>query len=99
MLKKLFAIVLVLFGIETWGVFGAWRTDGVMYNCTLDAGPLCFWWEESGVTKLLGKDAAEKMEEGFKSAQERWKKGFLDKTQKGKNGLDELLEKAKEALD
>lgn len=96
MLKLLVAVVLLLI-IETWGIYGAWRTMGIRYTCTTKVGPLCYAWQATAIGKLLGDDAAKKAEDALHTAKESLEKDVIEKLKSGgKEGLDKVLDGMKD---
>jgi hypothetical protein len=97
--KKLVLVLVLLLGIETWGVVGRYQADRIMYDCVIEAGPLCFLWEENALAKLLPEGAAEKLEDSLDDARDAWEKNVVDKLSSDKSDLEKALEKAGEATE
>jgi len=94
-MKKLIAVLVLLLGVQSYGIFGAMQAKRIVYTCTLEVGPLCYAWEENALVKALGPKAAEKLESSLEDAKKAWEKDFIQKFSAEKKGpLDEALEKA-----
>jgi hypothetical protein len=96
---KTFALVLfLLLAVQTWGVVGAWRTNGIRYKCTLELGPLCYTWEETSVSKLLGDEKIEEIEDALGDAKDVWEKEVVEKISNStkKAGIDKVLDDVSE---
>lgn len=97
-MKILALILFVLLAVQSYGVFGAFMADRIVYKCTLEAGPLCYRWEESRISKFLGKETAEKMEEKLFKAKQDWDERFAEQLEKRNSGdLKEVLQDAEKA--
>lgn len=102
-MRSFAALLFLLFAVQTWGVVGAWRTQGIRHKCTMPIGPLCYAWEETAVSKLLGEDKLDEIEDALEEAKDRWETDVVDKLAK-KGGsiekvLDDVAEMAKEGAE
>lgn len=96
-MKKLALVLFLLLALQSWGVYGAWQTQRILYRCTVEVGPLCYAWEETALVKAVGRDNAEKLEGKLKAAKQAFEEGFLDRLTREKSGFEEALEKAGDA--
>lgn len=83
-------VLFLLLAIQSWGVYGAARTQGVRHRCTMKVGPLCYAWEETAVAKLLGQDRMDKVEDALAEAKEAWEEEVVEKIT-GKDGIEKVL--------
>ncbi len=97
-MKKFALVLFVLLAVETWGVVGRAQADRIVYDCVVEAGPLCFYWEQSALAKALPEGVAEKFEDKLEDARDAWEKN-VTKMFDEKDGVDKALEKANEALE
>ena len=97
-MKKLVLVLLLLLGAQTYGVYGAWQAERILYRCTLEVGPLCYAWQETTLVKALGKDNAEKLEGKLKAAKDAFEEDFIERLSEKKRsgGLQGALEKVEE---
>ena len=102
-MKKLVAILIVLFAVQTYGVYGRSQADKITYKCTAELGPLCFAWEQNALGKLIGDDdMAEELEEKLDKAKEAWEEDFVERLAEGtrrKNSLERALDDVKGAIE
>lgn len=96
-MKKLALVLFVLLAIQTWGVVGRAQADRIMYDCVIEAGPLCFYWEENAIAKLLPEGGAEKLEEKLEDARDAWEKNVVRKLSDDRSDFEKALDKAGEA--
>jgi hypothetical protein len=89
-MKTIAFVLFVLLVIQSWGVYGAARTQGVRHRCTMKVGPLCYLWEETAVAKLLGEDRMDKVEEALEEAKQAWEEEVVQKIT-GKGGIEKVL--------
>src|SRR5262245_14906117 len=100
-MKKLALVLFVLLAIQTWGVVGAARTQGLKYECSVQVGPLCYWWEESTLGKLISEDKMDDIEDAMEDARAAWRKDVAEKLSKKdvKYVLENISEMAKDGAD
>ncbi len=105
-MKKLILVLVLLLGAQTYGVVGAAQAQRIMYTCKLEVGPLCYQWEENGLSKMLGKDNMEKLEDKLGDAKKKWEQDFIKRhtskngiTDMVKDGIDGAADAFKKALD
>ena len=53
-MRKLALALFLLLAAQSYGVYGAWQAQRVVYDCTAEVGPLCYAWEPSAIGKVLG---------------------------------------------
>lgn len=98
-MKKVALVLFVLLAIETWGVVGRAHADRIVYDCVVEAGPLCFYWEQSAVAKVLPTGGAEALEEKLEDARKAWERNVMRKLKDDRNGFEKALDSASEALE
>jgi hypothetical protein len=100
--KKFLLLVLVLFAVETYGVVGASLTLGLVRTCSLRVGPLCYAWEDSRLTKLIGAERVAAMENTILGARDQFQEQLLDlagKKEKISGAMDLVGEQLKKAFE
>ena len=100
-MKTLAFVLFVLLSIQSYGVFGAYQADRILYTCTAEVGPLCFAWEESGWAKLVGPERAAELESRLAEARAAWEEGFVARFLKGDepSSVERALQRAKEVME
>lgn len=91
-MRSLVVLLLLLFAVQTYGVVGAWQTQGIRRKCTMPIGPLCYAWEESAVSKLLGEDKLDDIEDALEDAKEKWETEVVDKLVKKGGSIEKVLD-------
>ena len=88
-MKKLVLFLLVIIAVQSYGIYGASQASRIVYTCELEVGPLCYHWSETTLSKTLGVENAEKLEEKLAEAKKSFEKDFLEKFMKSdKSKLD-----------
>jgi hypothetical protein len=101
MFKKLALILLVLFAIETYGVYGAAMAKKVTHKCTLEVGPLCYAWEKNALGKILGDKPTAEIEDALEKAKKTWEDEVVDRASKAKDpgtSIEKALKNAAESV-
>jgi uncharacterized protein YjgD (DUF1641 family) len=63
----------------------------------MEVGPLCYMWEETAVSKLLGEDKLDELEDALDDAKDTWEKEVVEKiSSKKKSGLEKVLDDVSE---
>ena len=91
-------LALVVLG-QSYGIYGRAQADRIMFDCTIEVGPLCYAWEKNTIGKILGERATD-VEGALKEARENIDKEFIQKLtrkkKKDKSFGDILKEASKE---
>lgn len=114
-MRKLALVLFVLLAVQSFGVYGAYQAQRVVYRCELEVGPLCYYWEPSAIGKIIGSDPSEDVEAALEKSRKTWDetvaKGLdaIDTEDLGKalekagkklgEGLEKLTEEAAEAIE
>jgi hypothetical protein len=100
-MKTFVLVLLVLFAIETYGVYGAAQAKKVTHSCTLEVGPLCYAWEKNAIGKILGDKNADDLEDAFRKAKAQWQEQVADRASKAKDtggGVEKALKDAAKTI-
>jgi hypothetical protein len=103
-MKMIILVLVVLLGVETWGVYGAAQAKHITVDCTLEIGPLCYAWEPNAFGKVLG-DRAKEVEDAMLKARKAWEKDFVERVIAGKEGgkvdaiINGMLDLMKKSVD
>lgn len=71
-MRKLALVLFVLLAIQSFGVYGAHQAKRVVFQCKLEVGPLCYYWEPSAIGKIVGADPAKEVEAALEKSREAW---------------------------
>ncbi len=71
-MRKLALVLFVLLAIQSFGVYGAYQAQRVVYRCELEVGPLCYYWQPSAIGKIIGPEPAEDLEAALEKSREAW---------------------------
>ena len=96
---KYMLVLTVLFVVETYGVYGAYRTKQLAYTCELAVGPLCYQWDEVTWVSEYAPEVREKLEELYLKAKDKLNREVVQGMLEGREReeLKGLLEDAKNA--
>jgi hypothetical protein len=69
--RKYMLAITVLFLVQTYGVYGAYRTQQLAYTCEWALGPLCYQWDEATWVSEHAPEVREKVEELYRKSKDK----------------------------
>ena len=96
-MKKLLLALILLLGLQTYGVYGASKAETLSYDCHLEIGILCFDWRPNPLRSFLGDEQSEALDDEVEAFEEAWRDEMLERLKRdGTQGFETLLERLKE---
>ena len=98
-MRKLALLLFVLLVVQSFGVYGAYQAQRVVYRCKIEVGPLCYLWEPSAIGKIVGSDPAAELEATLERSRDTWDEQVAKRLDRiDTKDVGKALEKAGKAL-
>jgi len=103
-MRKLVLLLCLLLAVQSYGVYGAWQARRVVYDCTVEVGPLCYAWELSAIGKVLGVSPAQDVEDALEKSRDAWDQQVAKRLKKVdgkdvKKAVDDAADRLGEAFE